>query len=148
MKHPTKVKPRRDQIPSGACLCDFCTAKCCRYFALPIDQPTCREDFETIRWFLMHDRAAVFRERDTWYLVVHTDCKHLQRDNRCGIYATRPPICREYSTTDCEYDDDWTYDGYFELPEQVEEYMDAVYTRPTSSDFRSRRYSPLPIVQI
>lgn len=23
-------------------------------------------------------------------------CKHLGEDNRCGIYATRPAICRDY----------------------------------------------------
>ena len=57
---------------------------------------------------------------------MHTVCKHLQEDQRCGIYETRPPICREYTTKDCEYEDEWVYDQYFETAEQVEEYMDAV----------------------
>ena len=34
----TALKPRRSDIPSDANLCEYCTAKCCRYFALPIDK--------------------------------------------------------------------------------------------------------------
>jgi hypothetical protein len=33
---------------------------------------------------------------------------------------------REYTTDDCEYEDDWVYDQYFETAEQVEEYMEAM----------------------
>ena len=70
--------------------------------------------------------GKVFTEDGCWYVCVHTVCKHLQPDDRCGIYETRPPICREYTTKDCEYEDDWVYDQYFETPEQVVEYMEAV----------------------
>jgi len=91
-------------------------AKCCKYFALPIDTPTRRKDFDYIRWYLLHGGASVFVESNTWYLLVHASCKHLQADNRCGIYETRPAICREYSTDNCEYDDSYTYDRYFETP--------------------------------
>ena len=35
-------------------------------------------------------------------------------------------IRRDYTTVNCEYEDDWVYDQYFETAEQVEEYMDAV----------------------
>jgi Fe-S-cluster containining protein len=138
-------KPRREDLPPGDVLCNHCTAKCCRYFALPLDEPTDREDFEFIRWFLLHDQAAVFTEEGIWYVLVHTQCKHLQADNRCGIYATRPPVCREYSTEDCEYEDDWVYDHYFETSEQVEEYMEAVLG-PTHGDIRSPRPPLLPIL--
>ena len=37
-----------------------------------------------------------------------------------------PSICREYTTEHCEYEDEWVYDQYFETPEQVVEYMEAV----------------------
>ena len=121
---PTKLK--REDLPQDKVLCEFCTAKCCRYFALPLETPTNREDFEYIRWFLLHDQSSVFTEGGVWYVCVHTVCKHLQEDQRCGIYETRPPICREYTTKDCEYEDEWVYDQYFETAEQVEEYMDAV----------------------
>ncbi|MFM7519090.1 MAG: YkgJ family cysteine cluster protein [Planctomycetota bacterium] len=123
---PIRTKPKREEIPADRVLCEYCTAKCCRYFALPLETPSTREDFEYIRWFLLHEHATVFTEEGCWYVCVHTECKHLQPDNRCGIYETRPPICREYTTKDCEYEDDWVYDRYFETPEQVAEYMEAV----------------------
>ena len=119
-------KPSRNTVPVDQVLCEHCTAKCCRYFALPLEAPTTREEFEYIRWFLLHDQATVFTEEGDGYVCVHTVCKHLRDDQRCGIYDTRPQICREYTTKECEYEDDWVYDQYFETPEQVEEYMDAV----------------------
>lgn len=138
-------KLRRANVPQDKCLCDFCTAKCCRYFALSIDEPEDETDFEYIRWFLLHDRASVFKEDDDWYLLVHTECRHLQPDYRCGIYETRPKICREYSTKDCEFEDDWTYDFYLERPEQVAEYMEAVLQQKGKS-IRSAKPPLLPIL--
>lgn len=139
-------KPRRETIPAGESLCDYCTAKCCRYFALPIDTPGTLKDFDYIRWYLLHARATVFIDDDTWYLLVHTTCKHLLPDNRCGIYHARPQICREYSTKDCEYEDDWTYDHYFETPEQVDEYVEAVMPRKRGSSIRSPKPPLLPVL--
>ena len=140
------LKPRREDLSGDQCLCDFCTAKCCRYFALPIETPTRDKDFQFIRWYLLHERATVFVEDDDWYLLVHTVCKHLQEDNRCGIYHTRPQICREYSTTNCEYEDDWTYEKYFETAEQVEEYAEAVQPYRRGNSIRSPKPQGLPIV--
>ncbi len=141
-----RIKPTREQLAPGEVLCSYCTAKCCRYFALPIDTPTERKDYEYIRWYLLHERASVFTEDDTWYLLVHTPCKHLGPDNRCGIYETRPPICREYSTDNCEYEDNWTYERYFETPEQVQEYAEAILPRPKQASIRSVPPPLLPIV--
>jgi Fe-S-cluster containining protein len=141
-----RMKPRRKEVPAGTNLCEFCTAKCCRYFALPIETPEEFTDFEYIRWFLLHERATVFKEDDSWYLLVHTTCRHLQDDYRCGIYETRPQICREYSTKDCEYEDDWTYEFYLERPEQVAEYMEAVMPKKKGRSIRSPKPPLLPII--
>ena len=135
----SSARPRREEIPATECLCTFCSAKCCKYFALPIETPTERKDYDYMRWYLLHAQAAVFVEEDVWYLLVHTDCKHLQADNRCGIYETRPQICREYSTDNCEYEDDWTYDMYFELSEQVDEYVEVVLPPKGRKSIRSPR---------
>ena len=134
-----RTKPRRADLQPGESLCDHCSAKCCKYFALPIDTPTDRQDFDYIRWYLLHERATVFVDDGTWYLLVHTQCRHLQPDNRCGIYETRPQICRDYSADSCEYEDDWTYQQYFETPEQVEEYMEVVLPRRRGQSIRSPR---------
>ena len=114
--------------------------------ALPIDIPETLKDFDYIRWFLLHEKATVFVEDEHWYLLVHTVCKHLQPDNRCGIYMTRPEICREYSTDNCEYDDDCAYEKYFETAEQVAEYVEATVGRPKLDSIRSPEPTGLPVL--
>lgn len=140
------TRPQRDEIPQGAVLCEYCTAKCCHYFALPIDVPDTWKDFEYIRWYLLHGRATVFIDEGDWYLMVHTVCKHLQNDHRCGIYETRPDICREYSIDNCEYEDDWTYEHYFETAEQIYEYAEAILPPRRGQSLRSRQPSLLPVI--
>ena len=141
-----KKRIPRTQVPPGESLCDYCTAKCCRYFALPIETPTAKQDFDFIRWYLLHEYATVFTEDDDWYLLVHTPCKHLQDDHRCGIYHTRPQICRDYSTDNCEYEDSWVYERYLETSEQVAEYAEAVLKRPKGESIRSPRPELLPVL--
>jgi Fe-S-cluster containining protein len=136
----------RENLPKGACLCDYCSAKCCKYFALPIEKPETLKDFDFMRWFLLHDKASVFVEDGSWYLLVHTHCKHLQADNRCGIYFTRPEICREYSTDNCEYDEDSTYEKYFETAEQVAEYVEATVGQDEWGCTRTPQPPMLPIL--
>jgi uncharacterized protein len=142
----TAQRMTRENLPKGACLCEYCTAKCCNYFALPIDRPETLKDFDFIRWFLLHGSASIFIEDDTWYLIVHTTCKHLQADNRCGIYETRPEICREYSTDNCEYDEDSTYEKYFETPEQIAEYVEATVGQDDFGCVRTPEPPLLPVL--
>ena len=122
---PVITQMPKDQLPKGEVLCKYCTAKCCQYFALQIDPPETRADFDFIRWYMIHGDVSVFVEDGVWYLMVHNRCDHLQDDNMCGIYETRPQICRDYSTDNCEYDDDACYDKLFETPEQMWEYAEA-----------------------
>jgi uncharacterized protein len=137
---------RREDLQAGESLCDHCTAKCCRYFALPIETPDTFREWEFVRWYLLHESASIFKEDDQWYLLIHTVCKHLQSDNRCGIYETRPIICREYTTDACEYDDDWLYEQYLETAEQVGEYTEAVLTPAGGPVMRSPKPALLPII--
>jgi Fe-S-cluster containining protein len=137
-----KRKPRREDLRPGEILCCYCPAKCCRYFALPIDTPTEWQDFDYIRWYLLHERAAVFVEEGTWYLLVHSKCRHLRGDQLCDAYERRPQICRDYHTKNCEYEDDWVYDHYWESPEQVEEYAEAVLGPRQGRSFRSPKPGP------
>ena len=140
LQFDTMNKPRqvqRSELKPGETLCDYCSAKCCRYFSLSIDRPNTAADFDYLRWYLLHEHATIFVEDDAWYLLVHTKCKQLQSDNRCGIYETRPKICRNYTTDQCEYDDSYTFDRYFETAEQIEEYVNARFH--DMSNFRSPR---------
>jgi Fe-S-cluster containining protein len=96
---------------------------CCRYLALPIDTPQDQEDFDDIRWYLLHERVAVFVEDGDWYLQIATDCRHLQPDFRCNIYDTRPRICREYTTENCDYHSgDYGWELHFACPEDLDQY--------------------------
>jgi len=89
-----------------ASLCDTCDGKCCRYFALQIDEPETRRDFDDIRWYLAHEHIVVFVEEGDWYLEIKNRCRHLDASNRCRISSDRPELCREHSTENCEQRDD------------------------------------------
>jgi Fe-S-cluster containining protein len=141
-----RTKPHREDLKPGECLCTYCPAKCCRYFALPFDTPTTMEDFEFIRWFLLHDRATMFIENGAWYVLIYNKCKHLRDDNLCGIYETRPQVCRDYTTDKCEYEDDWVYDHYFETAEQIQEYAEAVLLPKRNGSLRSPKPEPIKIL--
>ena len=131
---PRPLDPRRDpprgrdraSILPHENLCDHCTGKCCRYFSLPIKTPETWDDYDEIRWFLAHGQCLVYLDQGTWYLMVLSPCQYLMPDNRCGIYHDRPFVCREYTTRDCEYDSDWSFDKVFEVPEQIWEYAQAL----------------------
>jgi len=107
----------------STCLCDQCAALCCRYFALPVDNPDCKRDYDNIRWYLLHQNVVIFVESKQWYIGILNHCKQLQSDNRCGIYQTRPAICRSYTTDNCDYHaGDYGYDLLFTSAEALWEY--------------------------
>lgn len=126
---PRKPKVRREDLKPGECLCDHCTGKCCRYFSLPIKTPQGWDDYDEFRWYLAHDKTLIYVHKGTWYLLVKTKCKYLTPRNTCGIYLTRPEVCRDYTTADCEYDEDWAFELCFEAPEQIMEYAEAILPR-------------------
>lgn len=105
-------------------LCEHCTAACCHYVALPIETPEDPSDFDDIRWYLIHQNVTVFVEDEEWFISFHTPCRHLQSDFRCGIYATRPQICRRYTTENCDYHSgDYGWELHFTSPEHLDVYI-------------------------
>jgi Fe-S-cluster containining protein len=105
--------------------CDKCTGLCCRYFALPIETPEDKGDYDDIRWFLCHKNITVFVEDGDWYINIKNKCKHFSvKDNRCMIYNKRPRICRQYSHKDCDYvEGEYDYELHFTSAKQMEEYI-------------------------
>jgi len=124
----------RENLKVGEILCSYCTARCCRYFAMAIDAPKTWEQFDNMRWYMMHGPYSIFVDGASWFLLIPGDCQHLQADNRCGAYDTRPEICREYSTDNCEFGNDGVYDQYFETPEQLWEYAHAILPQKLRRD--------------
>jgi Fe-S-cluster containining protein len=109
----------------SSCLCDDCAALCCRYISLPIDNPTTRRDYDDIRWYLIHQNIVVYIEKKQWYVGVLNRCKHLQDDNRCGIYETRPRVCRKYDTDNCDYHGgEYDFEQLFTSAEHLMEYAE------------------------
>lgn len=121
-------------------LCEHCTAACCRYIALPLDTPETRADFDDLRWFLIHEHVAIFVEEGDWYIAFQTTCRHLLPDNRCGIYETRPQICRKYSVDDCDYHSgDYGWEQHFTNAEHLDAYLRQHPPRDTRNGTRPKR---------
>jgi Fe-S-cluster containining protein len=96
---------------------------CCKYLALPLDEPTTARDFDDMRWYLMHEGITIFVEDGEWFIQFATRCKNLSIDNLCQVYETRPKICREYKAGECDYvGGAYAYDLLFTHVGQLEEY--------------------------
>ncbi|MDD5327795.1 MAG: YkgJ family cysteine cluster protein [Phycisphaerae bacterium] len=103
-------------------LCSKCTGLCCRYYALEIDKPKTRGDYDDIRWFLCHRGTEIFVEDGGWYVKVNNRCKYLSvKDHKCKIYEKRPRICRQYRHKGCDFSDG-NYELHFTSDNQIEEY--------------------------
>ncbi|MBL8026647.1 MAG: YkgJ family cysteine cluster protein [Fibrobacteres bacterium] len=80
-----------------------CNAGCCKTVAVEWDRPNSRADWEQIRWLVAHKNICVYLDHDgDWLIEFETDCEQLDKNNRCKIYETRMPICREHPADECE----------------------------------------------
>jgi Fe-S-cluster containining protein len=106
-------------------LCEDCTGLCCRYFALPIETPEDRDDYDDIRWYLCHEDISVFVEDGDWYVNIKNKCRHLdEQTHKCRIYPDRPKICRKYKAADCDFiEGEYDYELHFTDDKQMAEYM-------------------------
>ena len=104
--------------------CDFCSAKCCQYITQEIDTPRSIHAFDVLLWQIAHEGIHVFKDDNGWYLLSMARCRHLLPNNYCGIYETRPMICREHANDSCELDVpiDEGCDLYFQKYEELDEY--------------------------
>lgn len=105
--------------------CSFCTgALCCTYITQQIDTPRSKSEFTHLLWQVSHQHVKIYKDDDGWTLLVEGTCMHLQPDNRCGIYETRPEICREHSNDYCEFDapSEEGFDLYFPTYESLLKY--------------------------
>ncbi len=106
--------------------CDECGGSCCKYVAIEIDKPTCKADYDNVRWYLVHRDVNVFIDHEKkWYIEFKTPCIHQGDDNRCGIYEDRPKICRSHGNEEggCEYYSS-PYSEYFESEEKFIDYLE------------------------
>jgi len=123
--------------------CDRCTGMCCRYFALPIETPEDKGDYDDIRWFLCHKDVTVFVEDGDWYINIKNKCKHLsEKDHRCRIYDKRPRICRGYNHSECDFvEGHYDYELHFTDDKQMEEYIKIKFGNNISEKKKNRKKS-------
>lgn len=120
-----------------------CTAcgLCCSYVAIEIDAPKTVKQATQLLWYVYHEGVSLYVNDDEWMVQFDTTCVHLQPDYRCGIYATRPHICREFSEQDCEVntgDDGHTFFTAGEFMEHLRA------TRPRIHAFLQKNFAPPP----
>jgi Fe-S-cluster containining protein len=99
------------QVPCLSC------GLCCSYVAVDIEDPTTLRGATNILWYLYHDGVGVYTDGEDWMVTFDTRCRHLQDDNRCRIYETRPQICREFDETSCEVNADDLGTTFATVPE-------------------------------
>ena len=103
---PTPAEDARDarQLSPGenADLCSGCVT-CCTYLTIEIDAPRAAWEYDQWLWALHHHGINLYVEKpERWYLHIETRCNALQTNGRCGVYARRPVLCREYDPRVCE----------------------------------------------
>jgi Fe-S-cluster containining protein len=111
-KRQTQARSKKTQqkkLPIGEITpenkCDHCVQSiCCTYITHQIDTPRSMEDFDYLIWQVSHDNVALFKDEDGWFLSVSGRCSHLLPNGMCGIYDSRPQICRVHSNDCCEFD--------------------------------------------
>jgi Fe-S-cluster containining protein len=99
------------QVPCLSC------GLCCSYVAVDCEDPSTLRGATNILWYLYHDGVSVYTDGEDWMVTFDTRCRHLQDDNKCRIYETRPQICREFDETSCEVNADDLGTTFVDVPE-------------------------------
>ncbi|MCE9600469.1 MAG: YkgJ family cysteine cluster protein [Spirochaetia bacterium] len=75
---------------------------CCNYVTVPIDAPRSKDRIDNYVWYLLHRNVEIYIDNyKQWFLLFKTPCDKLGTNGFCGIYETRPQVCRDYSATAC-----------------------------------------------
>lgn len=107
--------------------CEKCGARCCRYFCFEIEKPDTFEQFENVRWYLMHKNVSIHIDTEgDWYIRVDNRCNHLvqtPQGPRCDDYANRPNVCRRFSPEECDFTQgEYEVEELFNKPEELAAY--------------------------
>lgn len=104
--------------PAPLVECTEC-ALCCTYVAVGINDPSTPRLATDVLWYLYHERVYVYVDEDgEWSVVFETRCRQLGDDRRCGIYPSRPHICRGFDNKSCEVNAPASGDLSFREPAQ------------------------------
>ncbi len=107
--------------------CKDCKAGCCKHVALPIEKPRSKQDYDFIRWYLLHQDVNVYIDSDkSWMIEFKTPCLNLDKNFQCKDYNNRPKICKDFPPKDelCEFFHKGpVYNKLFTTAEQLESFL-------------------------
>jgi Fe-S-cluster containining protein len=78
---------------------------CCTYTTEALGTLRSKADFDHVLWQISHSGVEVYKDESGWYLLFRGHCEHLKPGGLCGIYTTRPQVCRDYTNDWCEFDE-------------------------------------------
>jgi Fe-S-cluster containining protein len=114
---------KNEHLMTQSEICCKCTG-CCRYVSVDIPSPRSKERIDLYVWYLIHKNVQIFIDHDgDWFLLFITPCTKLLPDGRCGIYETRPDICRDYSADNCSRTGK-DYSHLFKRPEEFLSFLE------------------------
>jgi len=115
--------------------CNGCI-KCCNYVAIELDNPENDDDWNHIRWYLVHENVWVFIDNDdSWNIQFNTPCEKNEENGWCTIYNKRPNICRQYTTESCEkYGEGESFKLLFKTLEEFDEWYNNGKIIPKNED--------------
>jgi len=137
MAEPTKRLKKKESVQD----CVSCKAECCKSVTVEINTPKTKQDFDEVKWFILHENVMVYIDHDkNWNVEFVTKCKSLGPDNRCLIYEIRPAICRLYPKKgeSCVYGTD-ACKKRFTTVEEVTAYFEAKQKRRASAKIRAKK---------
>jgi Fe-S-cluster containining protein len=131
-RFPDEVSMTPEQI------CIACHG-CCFYVTAPLDTPKSKQQKDLYSWYLHHQNVEIYVDHDkAWQLLFKTPCNHIGKDGMCGVYETRPDICRDYSSTNCSRVGD-DHIVLFTKPEEMFAWLDSKKTTAKKTQKKSSK---------
>jgi uncharacterized protein len=108
--------------------CDECNGECCRDVTVGLDEPENMEDWQDIRWMVVHNNVSVYLDEEgDWVVEFKTPCVKLDKDNKCTMYTNRPVMCRNHELDSCIKNGEGDLHKIrFDTIEEVDEYIEKV----------------------
>ena len=78
----------------GTCPPEQCQGACCVFLGVFLSAPSEQLDFLVTRGI----PVVATTNEEVQYAMVPQRCQHLTPEGRCGIYASRPEVCRTFPT--------------------------------------------------
>ena len=105
--------------------CNECDAECCRYITLDYATPKDSEDWDEVKWMLLHKGVMVYLDNDgDWQVEIRTPCKYIdEKTFKCNNYRDRPEVCKDHGTHECELNEGDFAQVIFKKSEDVDEYL-------------------------